>query len=64
MILFIKLKLIITCTNPETLIQHKKTKIKALRFSNFQTSSKTGTLPPTKPVFPPCGTTARDLELQ
>ena len=28
------------------------------------TSSNTGTLPPTKPVLPPCGTTAKDLELQ
>ena len=28
------------------------------------TSSKTGTLPPTRPVFPPWGTTAKHLELQ
>ena len=28
------------------------------------TSSKTGTLPPTSPVFPPWGTTAKFLELQ
>lgn len=28
------------------------------------TSSKTGTLPPTKPVLPPCGTTANFLLLQ
>lgn len=34
------------------------------RNQDFFTSSKAGTLPPTRPVFPPCGTTARHLELQ
>jgi hypothetical protein len=35
-----------------------------ISFIDRTISSKTGTLPPTRPVLPPCGTTARHRSLQ
>lgn len=45
-------------------LKRESKKAKKKKGTNYITSSKTGTLPPTRPVFPPWGTTARRLELQ